>query len=953
MINAPLHVIILGSTEAKVGDIVQLNCTAGASNPPATIRWLVDGRQVHNNNSRVVPDPENGWITSSTISFPIKSEKINIVVFCHGVNSLLNENVVATHNINVLYPPSEPIIVGYESGKYVDSGTAQRLTCKSSGGNPQAELTWYKNDKKIHSTTKTEKTSVLSEIQILVNSTDNEAVYECKANSPALDIPFFKTVKFNVYFPPDNVVIKKEPTEFRAGTVGKLICDASSSNPEANLSFWRDGIEIEGINRRSKSGLHGGNVTTITTMLNITADMDGNVFTCQAYNSKLLRSVHADIRLSVLYKPVFAELNDTIFIGIEDGCLVIPLQANGHPASISYRWFKNGIPLVFGSNYIIEGSILNFTRLSRTDAGSYSCEAINSEGSSFLNFTVNVQYSATISSISNVVMVTENEDAELWCTIDAFPLSVEHVTWRRPGFLFETRTMTSFRNNTFYLTVRGVTRKDMGQFYCVADNGLGNETSLPAYLVVKHKPEIDHSPVLLKAAGKVNGTGRLICRASGAPKLMFAWSRDGYSISVNTTPKYHARYNQLDAVTYESILSIHKIEPNDFGTYQCKASNGLGFSMTNIHFSFPSKPDPPVSMSVINSTHDAVTISWIPGFDGGESAKYRIRYRDASSASTNFRYNEADINTVHTITGLHLGTSYVFSVLAYNKLGESDYVSKMIKATTSSEAPPSLPSLSEVSSIPTGMSLVVGAVVVLIIILFNILILVFCLLRRSRKQIVTGAPAEALLNSAEYPLLFIFSIAAIAVFLLLVNICILTAFIYKRKKFQGVTEQSSNKSGTIEMYAPSSYNETVTGETLSSVSEKSETYSDSRQDYDEKKRNGGNAYMIEQIDYPFQYPGYDTHPKEHNSIGHHRNPYINHNGTGYQSENSSRYSSTADPRYVTYPPPLQFAQPTLPPNGTLRRGPVPPPDVTVLTAPPPVSMSTFNYGGSENEGHLV
>lgn len=47
----------------------------------------------------------------------------------------------------------------------------------------------------------------------------------------------------------------------------------------------------------------------------------------------------------------------------------------------------------------------------------------------------------------------------------------------------------------------------------------------------------------------------------------------------------------------------------------------------------------------------------------------------------------------------------------------------------------------------------------------------------------------------------------------------------------GMNEQSSNKSGTIEMYAPSSYNETVTGETLSSVSEKSETYSDTRQDY--------------------------------------------------------------------------------------------------------------------------
>lgn len=49
------------------------------------------------------------------------------------------------------------------------------------------------------------------------------------------------------------------------------------------------------------------------------------------------------------------------------------------------------------------------------------------------------------------------------------------------------------------------------------------------------------------------------------------------------------------------------------------------------------------------------------------------------------------------------------------------------------------------------------------------------------------------------------------------------------------TEQNnqSSKSATIEMYAPSSYNDTVTGETLSSVSEKSETYSNegSNNDY--------------------------------------------------------------------------------------------------------------------------
>lgn len=54
-------------------------------------------------------------------------------------------------------------------------------------------------------------------------------------------------------------------------------------------------------------------------------------------------------------------------------------------------------------------------------------------------------------------------------------------------------------------------------------------------------------------------------------------------------------------------------------------------------------------------------------------------------------------------------------------------------------------------------------------------------------------------------------------------------------EFFPIAEQTnqSSKSATIEMYAPSSYNDTVTGETLSSVSEKSETYSNegSNNDY--------------------------------------------------------------------------------------------------------------------------
>lgn len=48
--------------------------------------------------------------------------------------------------------------------------------------------------------TKTEKNNfVYSEIQFIVNRTDNDAIYKCSAKNDAIDIPLFQTVKFNVY----------------------------------------------------------------------------------------------------------------------------------------------------------------------------------------------------------------------------------------------------------------------------------------------------------------------------------------------------------------------------------------------------------------------------------------------------------------------------------------------------------------------------------------------------------------------------------------------------------------------------------------------------------------------------------------------------------------------------------------------------------------------------------
>lgn len=48
------------------------------------------------------------------------------------------------------------------------------------------------------------------------------------------------------------------------------------------------------------------------------------------------------------------------------------------------------------------------------------------------------------------------------------------------------------------------------------------------------------------------------------------------------------------------------------------------------------------------------------------------------------RYEDTGNATKYVVTGLELGTQYVFSVMAMNKLGASRYLPDTLKATTSS-----------------------------------------------------------------------------------------------------------------------------------------------------------------------------------------------------------------------------------------------------------------------------
>ena len=85
-------------------------------------------------------------------------------------------------------------------------------------------------------------------------------------------------------------------------------------------------------------------------------------------------------------------------------------------------------------------------------------------------------------------LVSPGEDAVLECAADAHPASPDTVSWQRPGFDMAGRTGAradlAGSRLTSYLAVYDVTRRDVGLFTCVVDNGVGGPVRVTAALLV-------------------------------------------------------------------------------------------------------------------------------------------------------------------------------------------------------------------------------------------------------------------------------------------------------------------------------------------------------------------------------------------------------------------------------------------------------------------------------------
>lgn len=139
----------------------------------------------------------------------------------------------------------------------------------------------------------------------------------------------------------------------------------------------------------------------------------------------------------------------------------------------------------------------------------------------------------------------------------------------------------------------------------------------------------------------------------------------------------------MSSLIGQSVLTINRVTEQDYGKYQCHAKNSMGHANDTVVLTRTSEPDQPSDLEVYNVTHDSVTLIWKRGFDGGLATSHIIRWREALDHESRYKYMDISPGDYKaTVTGLSLGTYYVFSIKAKNAMGESHYLPDLVKVQT-------------------------------------------------------------------------------------------------------------------------------------------------------------------------------------------------------------------------------------------------------------------------------
>ncbi|XP_030633946.1 neural cell adhesion molecule 1b [Chanos chanos] len=512
---------------------------------------------------------------------------------------------------------------------------------------------------------------------------NNAGTYKCVASSG--DEEAEATVSVKIY---QKITFKNAPTpqEFNEGGNANIICDVVSLPPPTVIWKYKNArIQLEkDVRFRILSNNH--------LQIRGIRKTDEGLYTCEG---RIMTRGEIDFRVINVVVNVLptiripqAEVNATADMG---NSAVLACDADGFPEP-TVTWKRNNVPLKKGDKYSFneDGSEMTIMDVKKLDEGDYTCIAENKAGQREEELSLKVFVRPQITFLENASTTEMEEQIRLTCEATGDP--TPSITWS-----FGTRTFTegeqehlkriyqaswtrpeqhkSQDGNVLVrsdarvssLTLKMAQYTDAGQYLCAARNAIG-ETSQHMYLEVLYAPKIQGPVTVYTWEGNA---ANLSCEVLAHPSdVSIFWLRDGIQLpSANTT---NIKIFNTPSASY---LQINPESQNDFGSYNCTASNEIGTESKEFLLIQADVPSAPSIIQVEPYSSTAQVSYEEPEASGGVPVlRYRAEWRTVGRGNWMqriYEVREEGVNAI-TISGLKPETDYEVKMYAINGKGEGE-----------------------------------------------------------------------------------------------------------------------------------------------------------------------------------------------------------------------------------------------------------------------------------------
>lgn len=533
-----------------------------------------------------------------------------------------------------------------------------------------------------------------STLTIYHANVDSAGIYKCVAKNG--DKEAQATVQVTIF---QKITFQNAPSpqEFNEGDDANIVCDVASS-PPPTIIWKHKGSKIQVAKDVRFRITENGHL-----QIRGIKKTDEGMYNCEA---RVMARGEIDFRMIKVVVNVLptirarqSDVNATADIG---STALIACDADGFPEP-TVTWTHNNVVLETGDKYSLneDGSELVIKDVKKVDEGDYTCIARNKAGEKAEEVSLNVFVQPKITYLNNQTASEFDDQVTLTCEASGDPTPT--ISWSFENRVFTEGEQSLDRNivvrshaRVSSLTLKNVQFTYAGQYLCTASNSIGQDNQ-HMFLEVRYAPKVQGRVAWYTWEGNpVN----ISCEVEAHPGASVIWFRDGLQVpTANTT---NLKIYNTPTVSY---LEVTPDSQNDFGSYNCTATNVMGSESREfllIQADVPSSPeielvDPFSSTAIIAFEEPAAT-------GGVPIIKYKVQWRLPGQDWTGKEYNADDALTKIAITGLKPETFYEVKMSAINGKGEGESSPPSTFKTEPVQGEPSAPKL-EVKVVNRGNSL--------------------------------------------------------------------------------------------------------------------------------------------------------------------------------------------------------------------------------------------------------